>query len=361
MVRTGCIKLDRIRNSPPPRIDSSYRQDLSASQENVGNLEALRDQVSSLTYGEGSGRARAEVDDYEDSRGPVEQGSRSGRLNEGERVQTIYRPSGNRPLPATQVSVPPTSGFPLESGAGYYPGRNVYAPSDPRLAFQPYDEDYQRELSNLLHQNVPVLGTPYPTVPPSVPPPLASGPVPYQSGEVPQSYPYPNIAAAAGIGGPGVHRFKPESDWRPSWNFFQLIAFRGATSTTIMIKPDWDDEQLLRELYRTYNKLRSWRRLFSLKTFSSMVHVWADVNYIYPQFSRSSPENASSSFKSMRIRYYFRHPKAQSGKTEFMQYLTRDRRFGVMYLERWDPYRITFLISGPVMAPWCSQFCGRTS
>ncbi|EPQ57018.1 hypothetical protein GLOTRDRAFT_115113 [Gloeophyllum trabeum ATCC 11539] len=117
-----------------------------------------------------------------------------------------------------------------------------------------------------------------------------------------------------------------------------------------MIKPDWDDEQLLRELYRTYNKLRSWRRLFSLKTFSSMVHVWADVNYIYPQFSRSSPENASSSFKSMRIRYYFRHPKAQSGKTEFMQYLTRDRRFGVMYLERWDPYRITFLISGPVMA-----------
>ncbi|TFK53631.1 hypothetical protein OE88DRAFT_1265307 [Heliocybe sulcata] len=162
--------------------------------------------------------------------------------------------------------------------------------------------------------------------------------------------PYANVAAAAGLGGPGVYHFKPDGNWRPTWNFFQLMAYRGSQSTSIMIKPDWDDERLLKELSKTYNRLRSWRRVFSLQTFSSLVLVWADTNYIYPQPSRyTAAQSASAAFKNMRIRYYLRQPKALRGTTEFMQYLTKDQRYGVMYLERWDPYRITFLISAPVL------------
>ncbi|KZT21424.1 hypothetical protein NEOLEDRAFT_1073456 [Neolentinus lepideus HHB14362 ss-1] len=211
-------------------------------------------------------------------------------------------------------------------------------------------------------------------------PPTQRGPVPvYPSPEPPYPYqsnayrrnsyptqdhqarrrygPYPNVALATGLGGPSVSYFRPEPDWRPSWGFFQLMAFRGARSASVMIKPDWDDEQLLRELSKTYNQLRSWRRVFSLKTFR-YVHLaspscipvhQADANYVYPQFARYATESTSMS-NNMRIRYYLRHPRALQGKTEFMQYLTRDTRYGVMYLERWDPYRISLLISVPVLA-----------
>ncbi|EPQ56978.1 hypothetical protein GLOTRDRAFT_110372, partial [Gloeophyllum trabeum ATCC 11539] len=74
-----------------------------------------------------------------------------------------------------------------------------------------------------------------------------------------------------------------------------------------------------------------------------MVLVWADVNYVYPQMHFTAvTSSASAIYKSLRIRYYFRHPQALRGKSEFMQYLTMDSKHGVMFLERWDPVRIAF-------------------
>ena len=69
---------------------------------------------------------------------------------------------------------------------------------------------------------------------------------------------------------PDFERFAPvtrnATDWKPTWEVFPLKVFRGMDFKIIEIKPDWDDEVLLRELSRTYDELRTWlRKWFSMK------------------------------------------------------------------------------------------------
>lgn len=54
--------------------------------------------------------------------------------------------------------------------------------------------------------------------------------------------------------------------WAPEWAVFPLMVYRGQEFHTIDVRPDWDDEVLLRELGRAYNILRKWTgRWFLLK------------------------------------------------------------------------------------------------
>lgn len=53
--------------------------------------------------------------------------------------------------------------------------------------------------------------------------------------------------------------------FNPSWATFPLKVFRGVSHTTLVIKPNWDDEELLRELSNTYDSLRAWRKWLSLR------------------------------------------------------------------------------------------------
>lgn len=57
----------------------------------------------------------------------------------------------------------------------------------------------------------------------------------------------------------------PKPPFNPQWRVFHLQVFRGASHRTLKIKPDWDDEDLLRGLKKTYDDLRSWRKFFSLR------------------------------------------------------------------------------------------------
>ena len=83
-------------------------------------------------------------------------------------------------------------------------------------------------------------------------------------GYVPAEKPYPNRAFAAGL---QISHSSSEKNWRPAWVVFPLKAFRGCNYTFVRIQSHWDDEQLLRELRRVYDKLRTpWRKWFSLKS-----------------------------------------------------------------------------------------------
>lgn len=85
------------------------------------------------------------------------------------------------------------------------------------------------------------------------------GPTQEQKG---QAKPYPSRPYAAGL---PVRRCS--DDWQPKWDVFPLKAFRGSSYTYLRIHAGWDDEALLRELGRSYDKLRTvWRKWFSLRS-----------------------------------------------------------------------------------------------
>ena len=76
---------------------------------------------------------------------------------------------------------------------------------------------------------------------------------------------YPSLPFAAGL-----RLMKKDlmctAEWKPAWKVFPLKAFRGSSFTYMKIYPHWDDEALLSELNRTYDKLRTvWRKWFSLR------------------------------------------------------------------------------------------------
>ena len=84
-------------------------------------------------------------------------------------------------------------------------------------------------------------------------------PAPAQKG---QAKPYPSRPYAAGL---PVRRCS--DDWQPKWDVFPLKAFRGSSYTYLRIHAGWDDAALLRELGRSYDKLRTvWRKWFSLRS-----------------------------------------------------------------------------------------------
>ncbi|PSS34017.1 hypothetical protein PHLCEN_2v1921 [Hermanssonia centrifuga] len=79
---------------------------------------------------------------------------------------------------------------------------------------------------------------------------------------------YPNIPYAAGLRlATQKQPFTCTLEWKPAWQVFPLKAFRGSDFAYLKIQSDWDDEALLSELGRVYDRLRTfWRKWFSLRS-----------------------------------------------------------------------------------------------
>jgi len=154
---------------------------------------------------------------------------------------------------------------------------------------------------------------------------------------------YPNIPYAAGVGPRGAYPCHVQ--WQPAWNVFPLKAFRGSDYTFLRIQASWDDEALLRELRRTYDRLRQWRRWLSLRNVSSITMVLADHSFVYPQ--RIGPARVSPA-KNMRLRYLLQHPRSMKGRHEFMQVLTARTDLGIEFVERFQLARMAVAILLPI-------------
>ncbi|TFK93810.1 hypothetical protein K466DRAFT_572289 [Polyporus arcularius HHB13444] len=162
--------------------------------------------------------------------------------------------------------------------------------------------------------------------------------------------PYPSRAYAAGLRAVRRH----SDDWSPPWKVFPLKAFRGSNYMFLKIEAHWDDADLLRELSRSYDKLRTiWRKWFSLRSVRSITMVYvslpwtADHTCVYPR--RVGPAGVSPS-KNMRLRYFLRHPDQMKGRHEFMQVLTARTDLGIEFVEGWQLMRISIAILLPVVA-----------
>ncbi|EMD36605.1 hypothetical protein CERSUDRAFT_95895 [Gelatoporia subvermispora B] len=157
--------------------------------------------------------------------------------------------------------------------------------------------------------------------------------------------PYPNLPYAAGLH--TGRRCSGDNQWQAVWAVYPLKVFRGGEWAYLKIQPHWDDEQLLRELSNTYDRLRTiWRKWFSLRSVGSMVMVLADHSFVYPQ--RVGTAGLSPS-KNMRLRYFLHHPEAMRGRHEFLQVLTDNPRLGVEFVERWQVSRIAIAVLIPVI------------
>lgn len=131
----------------------------------------------------------------------------------------------------------------------------------------------------------------------------------------------------------------------------------------MVIDTSWDDATLFREMRRTYDKLRSWRRWISLRSVKCITLVWVrrvlclrlreaatdaialaqhDEHTVYPQ--RIEPKRTTRHTR-MRLRYYLEHPHELRGKREFIQVLINDPDLGIEFVERWRARRIGLLLS----------------
>ncbi|OBZ72153.1 hypothetical protein A0H81_07390 [Grifola frondosa] len=162
--------------------------------------------------------------------------------------------------------------------------------------------------------------------------------------------PYPNHPVAAGVyvGTPwrnhGANSMS--TDWKPAWTVFPLKVFRGVDHDVLKIQPEWDDEDLLRELKKKYDKLRTfWRKWFSLKSVGSLTMVLADHSFIYPQ--RIGPARVSA-HRNLRVRHFLNKPETLKGRREFMQVLTERPDFGLEFVERWQAFRLAVAILLPI-------------
>ncbi|KAI0806082.1 hypothetical protein BC629DRAFT_1282444, partial [Irpex lacteus] len=163
---------------------------------------------------------------------------------------------------------------------------------------------------------------------------------------------YPNIPFAAGLA-IGIQNIP---SWQPVWQVFPLKAFRGSDYTFLKIQPHWDDADLLRELSKTYDRLRTWRKWFSLRNVSGItmvlvtvliwLYVQADHSFVYPQ--RVGPARVSPA-KNMRLRYLLQHPHTMRRRYEFMQVLTSRTDLGIEFVERFELKRIAFAVFLPVV------------
>ncbi|KDQ58972.1 hypothetical protein JAAARDRAFT_128216 [Jaapia argillacea MUCL 33604] len=156
---------------------------------------------------------------------------------------------------------------------------------------------------------------------------------------------YRNLPDAAGLRIANID-IPHHPSWKPAWTIFPLKVFRGCDYQFLKISSDWDDADLLRELSRKYDSLRTvWRKWFSLKSVSSITMVLADHSFIYPQ--RIGPAQVTPS-KNMRLRWFLHHPSSMKGRYEFMQVLTARSDLGIEFVERWQASRITIAIITPV-------------
>ncbi|EMD36606.1 hypothetical protein CERSUDRAFT_95896 [Gelatoporia subvermispora B] len=156
---------------------------------------------------------------------------------------------------------------------------------------------------------------------------------------------YPDLPHAAGLR--TGKKCSEDGQWQPMWAVFPLKVFRGGDWVYLKIQPQWEDERLLCELSKTYDRLRTvWRKWFSLRSVGSIVMVLADHSVVYPQ--RVGTTGLSPS-KNMRLRYFLHHPEAMRGRHEFLQVLTDNPKLGVEFVERWQVSRIAIAVLIPVI------------
>lgn len=168
------------------------------------------------------------------------------------------------------------------------------------------------------------------------------------------SAPYPNLAYAAGLYIPSVpdrprnkEARQQKTDWNPTWEVFPLKAFRGSSYTILKIQREWTDEELLRALKRTYDKLRTpLRKWLSLKSVGSITMVLEDHSFIYPQRVGSARVSAHHN---LRLRWLLRHPETRRDNREFMHVLTARSDLGIEFVERWQASRLVIVILFPVL------------
>ncbi|KDQ58981.1 hypothetical protein JAAARDRAFT_128014 [Jaapia argillacea MUCL 33604] len=156
---------------------------------------------------------------------------------------------------------------------------------------------------------------------------------------------YRNLPDAAGLRIANID-ISHHPSWKPAWTVFPLKVFRGCDYQFLKVGCDWDDADLLRELSRKYDSLRTiWRKWFSFKSVGSITVVLSDHSFIYPQ--RLGPARVSPS-KNMRLRWFLNHPNSMKGRYEFMQVLTARPDLGIEFVERWQASRIAIAVITPV-------------
>ncbi|KZT06720.1 uncharacterized protein LAESUDRAFT_812670 [Laetiporus sulphureus 93-53] len=121
----------------------------------------------------------------------------------------------------------------------------------------------------------------------------------------------------------------PNGSRLPESTEFRLQTFVGIKRAILVIKPEWDDETLLRELKKTYRKRRGWLSWCCIRT---IVKVWAQDDIVYPEHVNQS---ATSERCFQRMQYYLDHPDGSKGRHEFILALTMDERHGIEYVERY--------------------------
>ncbi|KZT22180.1 hypothetical protein NEOLEDRAFT_1098074 [Neolentinus lepideus HHB14362 ss-1] len=165
---------------------------------------------------------------------------------------------------------------------------------------------------------------------------------------------YRNAVDALGVAVPGqtpAFLSNPTTRRLIVGRVYQLKVYRGAQHRVIDVDLNWDDSRLLMQMSKAYDILRSWRKYLSLKSLRS-----ADADYVYPQPIRSLPSASLDVFKVERIRHFLHHPEMRRGKNRLVQHFMAYPDHGVLFLERWNPYRITFWVVFPV--GMTAVFCG---
>ncbi|KAH9930161.1 uncharacterized protein B0H18DRAFT_873437 [Fomitopsis serialis] len=184
-------------------------------------------------------------------------------------------------------------------------------------------------------------------------------------GASPNGYLYPNGAVATGFAiGTPYQPFLPSrrTTWVPQpttspqphdvyadeeslASLRAVHAYRGSQSRMMNFDPHWDDAELLTEMRKTYDKLRSWRRWCSLKNVRSVTMISSRDKFVYPQ--RIGPARVSSR-QHMRFRFFLNHPEKLRGSRDLMGQLMSRPGVGIEFVERWQAKRLTFAVIGLV-------------
>ncbi|OBZ74453.1 hypothetical protein A0H81_05803 [Grifola frondosa] len=157
------------------------------------------------------------------------------------------------------------------------------------------------------------------------------------------SFGYINHAAAIGLPVPAIH-----GDGHLRYPF-ELYVYRGARWSILVIQPHWDDEELLRQLQKKYDDMRTvWRKLFSLKGLKTIIPVpTRSAPYdVYPQQITGDPSVA----KGLRFRHYLRKRHLFRGHHALVQALTASQDRGIQFAEQWQVYRIAAFVISAVAA-----------
>ncbi|KAH9838707.1 uncharacterized protein C8Q71DRAFT_906472 [Rhodofomes roseus] len=193
---------------------------------------------------------------------------------------------------------------------------------------------------------------------------LPSGEPLYFAGASPHGAPYANGAAATGfaLGTPYQVHYASQGNPRPAvggqlqgvrvdeesaLQLHAVRAYRGSRSHIMTFDRTWDDERLLKEMRKTYDGLRSWRRWLSLKNVRSvtLVSIRGKDQFIFPQ--RIGPSRVSAR-QHMRLRFLLDHPEKLRGSRDFMKMLDAPG-VGIEFVERWQAKRLAFAVIGLVL------------